>query len=395
MQKVRTKSALSVWKPFGLWRIDWYYVRFYLKAFFLILLALAALVAIGDLFQRFDDFVVLSRREEQDGTTMVMTFLRYYASFVPQLIFQYMFPVTMLLAASITVTSSYSGPRGNNEYIVIRSAGIPVLRSFIPLLLPAFLIALTFQVGRDFFLPNMVRESAAITNRLKSRTSNPTSVSMIGPDGFQTAAIGYFDPNGVGHNMILEVRDPDRFHRGDARQGDNDFIAYRAAAARLELAEDGNYQWVPLRNARVQTFTSYARRDEVWTTPVPTSMTPAMIERQTLGDSVSTWRDLLLLRDDNAGARFEIYWRLADPLCCCLLILWGTGLTMGLMLRGRSASFVHSVTVSMVAAVLFYVLRLAGRTLWESGMASPAVGVWGPVAAAAVLAAIIALWMER
>jgi hypothetical protein len=26
-----------------------------------------------------------------------------------------MFPLTMLLAAAITITSSYAGPRGNNE----------------------------------------------------------------------------------------------------------------------------------------------------------------------------------------------------------------------------------------------------------------------------------------
>jgi Predicted permeases len=394
-KKTQTNFLRSIWTPFALRRIDTYYVRFYLKAFFLILFALAALVAIGDLFQKFDDFVVLSRREEQDFMTMVMTFARYYVSFVPQLIFQYMFPVVMLLAASITVTSSFAGPRGNNEYIVIRSSGIPVLRAFVPLLIPALAIAILFQASRDFFLPGIVRQSAAINNRLKSRTSNPTSVSMIGPDGFQTAAIGYFAPDGVGHNMILEVRDPERFHRGDARHGDNDFVAYRAAAARLEAGPDGRYQWVPLENARKQTYSSFARREVEWTEPVRTTMTPAMIERQTLGDSVSSWRDLFLLRGDNAGARFEIHWRLADPMCGILLILWGTGTCMGLMLRGRSASLVHSISVSMVAGVLFYVLRLAGRTVWESGMASPEMGVWGPVGVAVVVAVCIAAWMER
>lgn len=389
------KSWSGVWRPFGLWRIDWYYIRCYLKAFVLILAALAALVAIGDMFQRFGDFVLLSQREEQDFQTGVLTFLRYYGSFIPQLILQYMLPVSMLLAASITATSSFSGPRGNNEYIVIRSAGIPVLRAFFPLLFPALLIALLFQGARDTFLPDMVRESSAIFNRLKSRVSVPTSVTNYSDTGIQTAAIGWFAPNGLAHNIILEIRDPERFHRGNTAEGDNDFIAYRAATARLEMGEDGKYQWVPLKKARIHTYTRYSRRQADWTEPVPTGMTPAMIERETLGDAVSSWRDLLLMRVDNASARFEMHWRLADPLACCLLIVLGTGLCMGRMLRGKGAGYIQAVAISMFAAAVFYTLRLAGKTLWESGSIGPAAGVWLPILVAALLAAPVALWMER
>lgn len=395
MQSPRYKSLLGAWMPFGLWRIDMYFIRSYLKALLLILAALAALVAIGDLFQRFDDFVVMARREEQDLQVTAIMFIRYYATYVPQLILQYMFPVSMLLAASITATASYAGPRGNNEYIVIRSAGIPVLRAFFPLVFPALLVAVTFQGTRDNFLPAMVRESNAILARLRNRVSNPTSVSLIGPEGMQTAAIGWFDPNGVAHNLILEVRNTQAFHRGDPKQGDNDFTAYRAAAARLEGGPDGVYRWVPLEKGRVHTYTRFARRDRPWVDPVPTSMTPAMIERQTLGDAVSTWRDLVLMRADNAGARFEMHWRFADPIACCLLIIWGTGICMGRMLRGGGANYIQAVAVSMLAAGVFYVLRLAGRSLWESGVLTPPEGVWYPLAAAALVALPITLWMER
>ena len=395
MRKSQYKSWLSAWLPFGLWRIDMYFIRFYVRTFVLILAGLGALVAIGDLFQRFDDFVVLARREELDFHTTGLMFLRYYGTFVPQLIFQYMFPAAMLIAASITATSAYSGPRGNNEYIVIRSAGIPVLRAFFPLVFPALLIAVAFQAGRDYFLPDMVRESYTILNRLRSRTSNPTSVSLIGSTGMQTAAIGWFAPDGTAYNLILEIRDPAAFQRGDSRQGDNNFTAYRAAKARLELAPDGGYQWAPLDKAKVHTYTAFSRRSVEWTAPVPTNMTPAMIERQTLGDAVSSWRDLLLMRADNAGAKFEMNWRLADPLACCILIMLGTGLCMGRMLRGGGANYIQSIAVSMLAAAVFYIFRLAGKSLWEAGMLTPELGVWLPLAAGAVLALPIALWMER
>jgi lipopolysaccharide export LptBFGC system permease protein LptF len=380
--------------PFGIWRIDWYFIRAYLKAFLIILAGLAALVAIGDMFQRFDDFIMMSRREELDFSTTAWLFLRYYSTYVPQLIFQYMLPVVMLLAASITATSSYSGPRGNNEYTVIRSAGIPVLRSFFPLLLSALLIGAAFQGTRDMFLPGMVRESIAILNRLRQRVSMPTSVTVIGRGGLQTVAVGSFSPNRTAHNIVLEARSPEAFQRGDSASGDNDFIAYRAAAARLEQNGIGEWQWVPVDNARKQTFTRYSRREVPWTEPVPTSLTPAMIERQTLGEAVSSWRDLIFMGDDHASAKFELHWRLADPVACCLLVLLGAGLCMGRMLRGSNATYVHAVTLSMLMAALFYIFRLAGRSLWEAGLLGPQLGVWLPMAAATVLAIPLAWWME-
>ena len=388
------KSWFGVWMPFGLWRIDRYFIRFYLRTFIIILLALAALIAIGDMFQRFDDFVLLARREDQDLWQGTLTFLKYYGSWVPQLIFQYMFPVTMLLAASITATSSYAGPRGNNEYVVIRSAGIPVTRSFLPLLLPALLIATTFQATRDYYLPDMVRDSHAILNRLKSRVSNPTSFTHYGSHGIQTVAIGWFAPDSVAHNIILEVRDAEKFQRGDAGRGDNDFVAYRAAEAKLEKTEAGGYQWTPLHNGEKHTYTQYLRRNQPWTEPIQTEITPAMIERQPLGDAVSSWRDLLLMQDDNASVRFEIHWRLAEPLACVLLVVWGAGICMGRMLRGRGGSYISSITTSMLAAAAFYILRLAGKTMWEAGMLTPVEGAWFPLAAAALIALPIFFWME-
>lgn len=395
MQRRKFKSWLSVWLPFGLWRIDWYFIKFYIRTFVLILVALGALVAIGDMFQKFDSFVLLSRRENHDFYTAVMLFLRYYGSFVPQLVLQYMLPISLLIAASITATSSYAGPRGNNEYVVIRSSGIPVLRAFFPLIFPAFLLALLFQGTRDHYLPGMVRAADSIYNQLKSRAATPTSVTHYGRHGIQTAAIGWFSPDGIAHNLILEVRDPTIFQRGNPEMGDNDFTAFRAATAKLEETPDGVYQWTPLEKGEVHLYTRYSRKSRPWTVPVPTEITPAMIERQPLGDAVSSWRDLMLMQRDNPGARFEMHWRLADPLACCLLIVWGTGMCMGRMLRGKSASFIQSISISMLAAALFYIVRLAGKSLWENGTLDPVQAVWFPIGVGIIIAVPIALWMER
>ncbi len=391
----RYKSRPALWLPFALRRMDGYFVKQYVRTLFLILFAIAALIAIGDIFQRFDEFVLLARREDLDFWSSAEIFLAYYASWTPQLILQFMFPMTMLLAAAITVTSSFAGPRGNNEYVVIRSAGVPVLRSFLPLLLPAFLIAAAFQAGRDFFLPDMVRDSSAILGRLQGgRVSNPTSFTHYDAHGIQTASIGYFAPGSVAHNLILEVRDPEKFRRGDPARGDNDFTAYRASAARLEPAPGGGHQWTPLDRGEVHSYTRFSRTSAPWTAPVPTGITPAMIERQPLGDAVSSWSDLLLMRRDNPGADFEMHWRLAEPAACVLLILWGAGVCMARMLRGRAAGFISSISVSMIAAALFYILRLAGKTLWENGTLTPAGGAWLPLAAAFLIAVPVALRME-
>ncbi len=305
-----------------------------------------------------------------------------------------MLPVAMLLAAAITITASYSGPRGNNEYIVVRSSGVPALRAFLPLLLPAFLTAAVFQASRDYYLPGMVRDANVILNRLRSRVSNPTSFTHSGPLGIQTAAIGYFAPGGTAHNLILEVRGAAAFQRGDPARGDNDFTAYRAAVARLERSPSGGYQWTPVEKGEVHAYTRFSRTSAPWTTPVPTEITPAMIERQPLGDAVSSWRDLRLMERDSPGARFEMHWRLAEPVSCVLLVLWGAGACMAWMLRGGAAGYISSISVSMIAAALFYILRLSGRTLWESGTLTPAQGAWLPLAVAAVVALPIALKME-
>ncbi|MDR1613295.1 MAG: LptF/LptG family permease [Planctomycetota bacterium] len=400
-QRVKARPApfklrLRKWLPFGLRRVDWYYTGSFFRVFLLILLALAALVAIGDLFQRFDDFVILAREEEPDFHAVAGLFASFYATYVPALIFQFMFPLTMLLAAGITVTSSFAGPRGNNEYTVLRAVGVPVKRTLLPLLLPTLFISAGFLSGRDYFLPAMVRTSTAIINRLKSRRSAPVNVSVVGDDMFQTAAMGWFSHEREAYNLILEVRDLERFQRGDVSLGDNDFIAYRTARARLEPSPQGDgWQWTPVENGEKQTFTRFSRRTEKWIEPIPTKITSAMIERQTVGDSVCTWEDLRILAEDYSVARFEMHWRLADPIACCLLVMGGFGLCMGRMLRGRGVSYIHTVATCICCAGLFYGLRLLGRSLWESGSVSPLGGVWYPLAGAFVLASVILIWMER
>lgn len=389
------KSGLSIWCPFNLWHIDWYYIKYYVRTFIIIIVALIALISIGDMFQRFDDFVAMARREQLALGETIFTFLRYYGTWVPQLAFQYMLPAAMLIAGAITVTASYAGPRGNNEYIVIRSAGVPVLRALLPLLLPAFLIALFFQMSRDLYLPSMVRDSISITSRLRGRTSDPISFTHLGPHGIQTVAVGWFEPGGIAHNIIVETRDADAFQRGDPTQGDNDFVAYRAVLARLDGDSERGYRWVPEGEAEIHTYTRFLRKSEPWVLPVPTDITPAMIERQPLGDSVSSWHDLLLMENADASARFEMHWRMAEPFACALLMVWGIGLCMGRMLRGKPANYIMSITIAMIAAAAFYILRFAGKTLWEAGTFTPVQAVWVPLAAAAVIAAIIALWMER
>ncbi|MDR0362813.1 MAG: LptF/LptG family permease [Planctomycetota bacterium] len=390
------KPRLRTWLPFGLRRLDWYYSIAFLRIFILLLVALMALVTIGDLFQRFDDFVVLGREENLGFYEIAILFARFYGSFVPSLIFQFMFPFAVVVAAGITVTASFAGPRGNNEFTVLRASGIPVKRTLIPLLLPAFIVSAGFFVTRDHFLPAMVRTHTAINNRLKSRYTLPVNISIINTDTFQTAAIGLFTANNIAHNIILEVRDLEKFRRGDVSLGDNDFLAYRASHARLEPSRSGSgWQWMPLQNAEIQTFTRFSRWSGEWRDPVATRITPAMIERQTMGDSVCSWKDLEILAEDYAGARFEMHWRLADPAACCILVVFGFSICMGRMLRGRGASYIHTVATLVFIAGIFYGLRLVGRGMWESGTLIPTAGVWYPLTAATVLALILLVWMER
>ena len=396
MRKKMSKPGLTTWLPFGLWRIDKYFIAAYIKTLVLILLAMAVLVTIGDAFQRFDDFIFYSRENNLELWDIAPFFFRYYAAFAPQLILQYMFPLSMLLAAAITATSSFAGPRGNNEYTVIRSVGIPVRRTIMPLVIPAIAAAVAFQGARDFFLPDMVRTRNDIANMMNNRTSAPVNISLIHNDDFQSASVGWFSPDAIGYNVIIEVRNVHQYQRGDSRRGDNDFVAFRANRVSLEpIPNAGGYQWRPLEAAEAQVFTRFSRRVEPWTIPIPTSLTPAMIERQTLGDAVCSWEDLLAMRHDNSGARFEIHWRLADPVGAGILLILGLALIMGRMLRGKSPTYIQAIIISMLTTGGLYVLRLFGKSLWESGALSPVEAAWLPLAAAFLFAVPAMVWMER
>lgn len=396
MEKRYNSPPLTTWLPFGLWRVDKYFSWSYVKTLVLIIAALATLVTIGDVFQRFDDIIIYSRNNNLDWSDTAAIFLRYYTTFVPQLILQHMFPLSMLLAAAITATASYAGPRGNNEYTVLRSVGVSASRAMLPLIVPALLFSFLFQATRDNYLPFMVRESSSIHNTLRDRTSTPVDISLVYGAEFHTAAIGWFGPDWVGHNMILEVRNLKSYQRGDVREGDNDFVAYRATSARLEQRPEGlGFQWVPLTDAEAQVFTRFSRRIVPWDRPIPTNLTPAMIDRQTLGDAVCSWQELYTMQKDNSGARFEIHWRLSEPIGACVLMVWGMGICMGRMLRGKGSGYVQAVAVSMLATAAFYGLRLFGKSLWESALLAPAPAAWLPILLGILIAIPIALWVER
>lgn len=242
----------------------------------------------------------------------------------------------------------------------------------------------------------MIRRYNSIYVQLRNRTYPPLNVSIVHGDEFQSAAIGLFDPQRHAFNIIVDSRNLESYQRGDPTRGDNDFVSYRAAEAVLEPVPGGEgYQWRPLQKGQRQVYGQFVRRSDPWTEPLPTSMTPAMLERQTLGDAVCSWRDLWMLHIDDAGARFTLHWRLADPIACCLLIAWGVGLVMGQMIRGSRAGYIQALLISMIAAGVFYILRLAGRSLWESGALSAVAGAWLPMAVAAPFALAVLLWMER
>lgn len=396
MQNRYFKPRLSTWLPFGLRRLDLYFSKAYIKILILILAAMAMLIAIGDIFQRFDDFVVYARNNELDLAETSSLFIRYYVAFIPHLIFQYMFPLSILLAGAITATSAYMGPRGNNEYTVIRSVGIPVRRALMPLIFPALFVVILFQASRDYFLPHLVRERSAIYNQLRDRSTDPVNISMIHGDEFQTVAIGWFSPEGIAHNMILEVRNLDRYQRADSAQGDNDFVAFHAVQARLEPVPGGEgYQWRPLTGAEAQLFTRFSRRSAEWIQPIATSLTPSMIERQTQGDAVCTWRELMSMQADNSSARIELHWRLSEPIACGILLLWGLGILVGRMLRGKGSGYIQAVAISILATGLFNAVRLFGMSLWENGVLTPFEAVWLPLALTALVSIPIVYWMER
>ncbi len=372
-------------------RADWYFGRTYLAYLGLCFAALLALVAIADLFQRADEFFAYARKTEIGSGPLIAIVFQYYLARAPSMIIQHMLPLIILLAGVITATAASAA----NEYTALRASGVSVQRALLPMLILALLAGHAVQWGRDLFLPYLLRKSHEIASTVRPRDARPIALVLRDGDMLESISMGHFDHQGYAHNLRIERRKAATFQRGEMA-----FDLYTARKAALqprslvdEDEEDARRsQWNPSPGARFRRFGRWVRGSASdWSKPVPTWVTPAMLERQVLGEAVMTWQDLELLAGEELDVRLEMWRRRSEPWAAALLLLLTLSLVLRRALRGAETSYTQNIIVGILLCGLYYVLRTGLFSLGESEWLPPLLATGLP----AVLLAVPGIWLYQ
>ena len=346
-------------------RLDRYYALVYLKIAALVAAGCVALVVVADLFQKAEKFMA---RAETGAWHFIGTIAWYYLNFAPLLLFHSLLPVVLLLPAVIALT----GAAQHNEYVVLRASGVSIRRALAPLCVSALALSLLYAATRDAYVPGMAIASKRMSGELNNSIDiEPIQVALADGGHQHSVAVGRLDLEGNATNFLLEIRDRALFRQYagaaiSAERNPNDVFQYIARKARLRPRtdppapdDDRLYEWAPVEGGRRIEFTYYARREESWTRPVPTRMTPAMFERHTLGDMVLRRDDLARLEPGDAGIAQERHRRNAEPWRVFLVVLLGSAAAMRLALGSRHTSYVQNVLAAMlVAGAVYFVAAL-------------------------------------
>ncbi|MBN1256181.1 MAG: LptF/LptG family permease [Planctomycetes bacterium] len=355
------------------WRIlpivDWYVVSSVLIYLLLCSCAVCLLVAVVDAFQRVDEFVDFSTRENYGIIATIGLVAEYYLCLTPQYFIQYMVPFISMLSGIFVVTSMSS----NREFTAIRASGISIQRVLFPILLTVFVVAVAVFFLRDDLLPALSREAQSISIKMKPRGGESVTVLLLDEDEKKvySCMMGHFDPaRQVAYNFRLEVRDWNDWQMGKT----GEYEVYSAGDAKLV-----DKTWRLGLHPHHQLCTEAEFVDLELVEDIPTRITPAMLEQATLGMVVMKSSDLAAFSTD-IGKQTELARRRAAPFAGVAILLVG----ISLLLRqerlnpGSQAARVKSVIYAILICAGYYTLLEMTLSLAEDEIFSPNLAAWLP-----------------
>lgn len=178
--------------PFRLYILDKYILKKFLGTFFLSTLLFLAVIAMFDVTEKLDAFLIAPLKE---------TLFDYFASFLP-----YFFNQLSPLFVFISVIFFTSKMAGNSEIIAILSSGISFKRLLRPYMMGAAIISIfTFALSNYILPPTNVKRIAYTNKYVKNKKveSNVNVQLQVSPG--VVAYIGRFeDRNKTGYRFSLD-----------------------------------------------------------------------------------------------------------------------------------------------------------------------------------------------
>lgn len=349
----------------------------YVKMLLFCLLLVLALVVLVDNLENFDEFAKFARNHDKSVSEMGWILLKHYAAYAPALVCQFMIMALPVAAGVIVVTQASL----NREFTVMRSSGVSMQRSVLPILVLALAFGSVYALTRNLYVPTLLRKSFVMNNQLRPADIVPIKVSpMQDGDDLCFVEMGHYDSDtGLAHNLRIEVRKADSFATGSRK-----YIEYRARRASLrELVDVDNpgdvheLEWFPL-DGGVRTVMSSSAPPQVsaWKAPLPTLVTRAVLERQTLSEMVMAWDDLSRFGDD-LEIRLEIHRRLSEPLISFAILLVALPLILWTVNMGQAPSYITNAIIGVLVCGAFYVLRMGFFSWGASEFIPPFIAAQG------------------
>jgi len=340
--------------------------------FIIILFVLTFVLLMGRILQTMDLMV-------NKGISMLVIF-KLIAFLLPSFLL-FTIPIALLISILIGMGRLSS----DNEITVLRSSGISLMQLYYPVAL-ASLIAFLFTLVISHFL---VPQSNFATKRLLFDIAQ------------QNASVGIkekvFNADFKGIILYAESIPIDGNYMEGVFVSDNRLVnePNTTVARKAFLVSDPDSFTVKLRleNGSIHTvspdFKNYRKIDfQTYDINLDLSSAIASVSEDAKSSTDMTMRELLSKMKkpglDEAAIRelaIEVHKKFSIPLSCIFFAL----LALPLGIKSHRAVKSRGFAIGVIIVSLFYLLRIGGEALVETGKLTPEVGVWTPNVIFAVL----------
>ena len=337
-----------------------YVLKKFLTVYALTLISLTGVFLLVDFFERVDEFLV-------KGATW-FDLLAYYFYKIP-FIFFFIAPQSVLLATVVTLTAFAR----NNEFVAMKACGIGVTAIIIPIVLAAFLIALTVIACNEYIAPEANRKMNYIFN-IKVRGRQPMGAVQRDKLWFRSSNgwlcnVNYYDPN---KSLMKRVS---LFIYG----------AHNRLKRRIdsEAAIWNGKEWEFL-NGYIRDFgpdeevnTQYFDRKifPLPETPKDLNKAKKKPEEMTVTEMYEDIKVIAAEGKDSSRMWVDLHHKFSYPFIGVVLALIGIPLSLR---SNRTGGVLFSIGLSLGLGFAFSFIYAMGISLGHGGTFSPFLAAWGP-----------------
>lgn len=282
----------------------------------------------------------------------------------------YAIPLGILFAVAYTLSDLYA----NNELTAVFSSGVSLIHFTYPLLVFAFLMSFGLFAFENFLVVPTYSKKVTLQNELlkKEKSLNKNNIVVISDNGRIIYKARYYENSQKRlSDLYLICRNEDKslqaIIHADSAQWDEGESKWR-------LRNPLEYDFVDRKLSVVENVNSgiLERLTEDYSVFQNNVISIPEVDAQQAKIYIDHLKRVGLPYNEELS---EYYKKFAFPFIVFLVVF----LSIGISGKSRKNVLLISLSLSVTAAVLFYVLMMLTMTLAKWGYASPFMGAWFPV----------------